>query len=228
MSFDQLINFGKVQVSIGYDASATSIALSAGDGAKLPSTFNYNVVWWNFTDYADPADALHAGEAEIVRVTNRSTDTLTITRAQEGTSAVTHNTSAKTYKMALALTKKMIDDITIAATDTVQTTDATQTTLDSFALTDENTYHVEALVTAVQSTGAERASYHIACTVYRTGAGSATLQGAVTVVHANESDANLDCTFTVNSNDLRLSVTGIAAETWEWDGRLTRINGSNA
>ena len=212
MSFDQLINFGKVQVSIGYDASATSIALSAGDGAKLPSTFNYNVVWWNFTDYADPADALHAGEAEIVRVTNRSTDTLTITRAQEGTSAVTHNTSAKTYKMALALTKKMIDDITIAATDTVQTTDATQTTLDSFALTDENTYHVEALVTAVQSTGA----------------GSATLQGAVTVVHANESDANLDCTFTVNSNDLRLSVTGIAAETWEWDGRLTRINGSNA
>ena len=227
MAFDSIVNFGKAQVSIGYDASATSIALSSGEGANLPATTiePYNVVWWNSTDYGDPADDPNV---EIVRVTTRSTDTLTVTRAQEGTSATTKNTSSKTYKMALSLTKKMLDDITISATDTVQTTDATQTTLDSFTLTDENTYHVEALVTAVQSTGAERASYHIACTVYRTGAGSATLQGSVTTIHGNESDANLDCTFTVNSNDLRLSVTGIAAETWEWDGRMTRINGSNA
>lgn len=225
MPFDQVINFGKSQVSIGYDASATSIALSSGEGANLPSTFNYNLVWWNSTDYGDPADDPNV---EIVQVTARSTDTLTVVRAQEGTSATTKNTSSKTYKMALSLTKKMIDDLTISATDTVQTTDATQTTLDTVTLTDENTYHVEALVTAVQSDGTDRASYHIACTAYRTAAGSATLQGSVTVIHGNESNASLDCTFTVSGNDLRLSVTGIAAETWEWDGRLTRINGSNA
>lgn len=225
MSFDSIVNFGKVQVSIGYDASATSIVLSTGDGAKLPSVFPYNLIWWNFTDFSDPGDDPNV---EIVRVTNRSTDTLTVTRAQEGISATTKNTATKTYKMDLALTKKMIDDLTISATDTVQTTDATQTTLDTVTLTDENTYHVEALVTGVQSDGTDRASYHIACTVYRTSAGSATLQGAVTVIHGNESNAALDCTFTVSGNDLRLSVTGIAAETWEWDGRITRINGSNA
>lgn len=225
--FDPVVNFGKSQVSIGYNAAATSIALSSGEGANLPDTANgsFNVVWWNSTDYGDPADDPNK---EIVRVTTRSTDTLTVTRAQEGTSATTKNTSGKTYKMALSVTKKTIEDLTVNATDTVQTTDATQTTLDSFTLTDENTYHVEALVTGVQSDGTDRASYHIACTVYRTAAGAATLQGSVTNIHANESNASLDCTFTVNSNDLRLSVTGIAAETWEWDGRMTRINGSNA
>ena len=224
MPFDKIINFGKVQVSIGYDASATSIALSSGDGAKLPSSFPYNVVWWDFTTYSDPGDDPNV---EIVRVTNRVTDTLTVTRAQEGTGASTKNTSGKTYKMDLSMTKKMIEDLTINATDTVQTLDATQTTLDTVTLTDENTYHVEALVTAVQSDGTDRASYHIACTAYRTAAGSATLQGSVTTIHGNESNAALDCTFTVSGSDLRLSVTGIAAETWEWDGRITRINGSN-
>lgn len=108
MTIDVRNNFGKVTVSIGYDASATSIALSSGHGAELPSTFDYNMVWWNDTDYPDPADDPNV---EIVRVTNRSTDTLTVTRAQEGTSATTKNTGSKTYKMALVITSKMIDDI---------------------------------------------------------------------------------------------------------------------
>jgi hypothetical protein len=38
-------------------------------------------------------------------------NTITIARAQEGTSAIAHNTGGKTYKMILGLTKKMIDDI---------------------------------------------------------------------------------------------------------------------
>ncbi len=108
MTIDVRNNFGKVTVSIGYDASATSIVLSSGHGAELPSTFDYNLVWWNDTDYPDPADD---PSVEIVRVTNRSTDTLTVTRAQEGTSATTKNTGGKTYKMALSITSKMIDDI---------------------------------------------------------------------------------------------------------------------
>lgn len=108
MTIDVRSNFGKVTVSTGYDASATSIALSSGHGSKLPSSFSYNLVWYNSTDYPDPADDPNV---EIVRVTNRVTDTLTVTRAQEGTSATTKNTGSKTYKMALAVTKKMIDDI---------------------------------------------------------------------------------------------------------------------
>ena len=108
---DPVKNFAKVTVSTGYDASATSIALSSGQGAKLPAPStdgSFNLVWWNSTDYSDPSDDPNV---EIVRCTARSTDTLTVTRAQESTSASTKNTAGKTYKIVLAPTKKLVDDI---------------------------------------------------------------------------------------------------------------------
>jgi hypothetical protein len=74
-------------------------------------------VWWNITDFADPADD---PTAEIVRVTGRTGDSLTVTRGQEGTSAATHNSGSKVYKMALCLTKKMIDDIEAVTTGLIK------------------------------------------------------------------------------------------------------------
>jgi len=111
MALDPVKNFAKVEVSTGYDDLATSIVLVAGDGAKLPDPATdgaFNLVWWNDTDYKDPADD---SNKEIVRCTARSTDTLTVTRAQEGTTATVKNVAGKTYKMVLAMTKKMKDDI---------------------------------------------------------------------------------------------------------------------
>lgn len=116
------------------------------------------------------------------------------------------------------------DGYVISDTAEVQTSDANQTTLDTIALLDENTYHVEAFVVGVQDDGTDRASYHIACTAYRTAAGSATLQGGVTQMHASESNAALDATFTVSGNNLLVSVTGIGGETWEWGTTTTLIN----
>lgn len=101
-------NFGKVTVSTGYGAGDTSIALSTGHGSRLPSTFSYPLVWWNSTDYPDPADDPNR---EIVTVTARSSDTLTVTRGAESTGASTKNTAGKTYKMALCITKAMWDSI---------------------------------------------------------------------------------------------------------------------
>ena len=104
-------NFAKCEVSTGYSAAATSIALSSGDGAKLPQPSTdgeFNLVWHDSTTYPDPADDPNV---EIVRVTARSTDTLTVTRAQEGTSASTKNASGKTYKMVLGPTAKTVDDL---------------------------------------------------------------------------------------------------------------------
>ena len=51
---------------------------------------------------------------EIIRVTNVSGDTLTITRGQESTSASNKNTAAKTYSRVLGITAKMISDIAAA------------------------------------------------------------------------------------------------------------------
>jgi parallel beta-helix repeat protein len=108
---DPVRNFAKVTVSQGYDSTATQITLVTGDGAKLPDPATegaFNLVWYNDTDYKDPADDPYV---EIVRVTTKSGDTLTIQRGQEGTSAQNHNLSGKTYKMVLGLTKKTMDDI---------------------------------------------------------------------------------------------------------------------
>jgi hypothetical protein len=114
MTVDPVANFVKVRVSTGYDSSATSIILQSGDGSKVPDPASgaYNLVWWNSTDYPDPADDPYV---EIVRVTSISTDTLTITRAQEGTSASNKNTASKTYKMILAPTEKLVNDLDVVS-----------------------------------------------------------------------------------------------------------------
>ena len=110
-TLDARKNFAIAEVSTGYSAGATSVALASGKGALFPQPSTagaFNVVWWNFTDYPNPSDDPNK---EIVRVTARSTDTLTVTRAQEGTLASAKNTLGKTYRMMLAPTQKMIDDI---------------------------------------------------------------------------------------------------------------------
>lgn len=101
-------NFGKVTVSTTYDAVAVTIVLTAGHGSRLPSTFPFPLSWWDATTYSDPADDPNK---EIVIVTNRAGDTLTVTRAGEGTSASTKNTASKTYKMVLGITKAMWDEL---------------------------------------------------------------------------------------------------------------------
>jgi hypothetical protein len=122
MALDPVRNFAKVTVSQGYNSNATQITLVTGDGAKLPDPTTegaFNLVWYNDTDYKDPADDPYV---EIVRVTAKSGDTLTIQRGQEGTSAQNHNLSGKTYKMVLAMTKKMKDDIESKLPESILTT----------------------------------------------------------------------------------------------------------
>jgi hypothetical protein len=109
-ALDTFANFAKATVSQGYDAAATSIALTTGHGASCPAT-PFNATWWNATDYPDPTDDPNR---EIVRVTVRSTDSLTIVRAQEGTSASTKNTSAKTYKLLATLTALTMNAIRLS------------------------------------------------------------------------------------------------------------------
>lgn len=111
MTLDPVKNFAKVTLTTGYDGDDVSISLVSGEGSLLPNPASdgaFNLVWYNDTDFPDPTDDPNR---EIVRCTARSGDTLTITRAQEGTSASTKNASGKTYKMLLSITKKTIDDI---------------------------------------------------------------------------------------------------------------------
>lgn len=94
---DARSNFSFGVLTAGINSAATSLTVGSGQGARFPSTPFNAVIWRN--DLRSPADAYWAGEAEIVRVTNRTGDVLTITRAQEGTSAVNLNTADKTYEI---------------------------------------------------------------------------------------------------------------------------------
>lgn len=105
---DPVTNFGVVTVSGYYDELATTITLNGGEGALLPSSGAFNLVWWNNTDCIEPSTD---NNKEIVRVTNRTGDVLTVLRAQEGTYATIKNIAGKKYKMVLSITQKTIEDI---------------------------------------------------------------------------------------------------------------------
>lgn len=84
MAFDAHANFAYSTVATAPSpaSSGTSLTVQAGAGTLFPTPPPFNAVVW-------PAASAHPekANAEIVRVTAISTDTLTITREQEGTSA---------------------------------------------------------------------------------------------------------------------------------------------
>lgn len=101
---DAVKNFAKVTVDGGVEALDTEITLQAGHGARLPAV-PFNMVLWNATDYPDPSDD---PIVEIVRVTDNTSDVLTVDRGQEGTSTEEHTLAGKTYKMVAGMTARTI------------------------------------------------------------------------------------------------------------------------
>lgn len=80
--------------------SGTSLVVTTGDGALFSEYPFYAVIW--------PADSLPLStNAEIVRITNRSGNTLTITREQEGTTARSITVGDQ---IAVTLTRKTMED----------------------------------------------------------------------------------------------------------------------
>src|ERR1035441_6921672 len=107
MALDVGKNFAKATLSTGYASGATSLVLTTGGGARFPAP-PFNATYYDSGVYADPSDD---PSVEIVRVTVVSTDTFTVTRAQEGTSAANHNTAGHTYTLVAGPTSKLLTDI---------------------------------------------------------------------------------------------------------------------
>lgn len=133
---DVMKDFVNVLVSTGYDAAATSITLSTGEGAKLldPATDGqFYLVWWNSGGY--PNSSFDPNK-EIVRVTARSGDVLTVVRGQAGTSASTKNTVGGLYRMIQSIVSANWNSIASSvlsvedgAADQIVGIDATEATL---------------------------------------------------------------------------------------------------
>jgi hypothetical protein len=215
MALDPVTNFAIVSVSTGYDASSTSIVLTSGNGAKLPSVFSYNLVWWNSTDYPNPNDDPNV---EIVRVTGRSTDTLTVTRAQEGTVASTKNTASKTYKMALGVTAKMITDIDTTKASVAQPINAQTGTTYTFVLGDAGylvTFGSASATTVTIPTNASVAfpiGTHIDC--LQVAAGKVTFGGASVTINSKASNKSISAQW------VAVTLIKTATDTWSLVGDL--------
>lgn len=107
---DQVANFIKGLVTGSHTSSATTINVANASIFPDPINGSYNLTWWDLTNYPDPTDDPNV---EIVRVTayNTSANTLTVTRAQEGTTASAKETSGSQYMLILTPTAKTITDL---------------------------------------------------------------------------------------------------------------------
>jgi len=100
---DDYKNYAYSLLATGITIGATSCTVATGTGSRFPATAFDAVIW--DAAYPSATAAVLAAAGEQVRVTARSTDVLTITRAQGGTSAVALNVSGKTYAVAQVLTE---------------------------------------------------------------------------------------------------------------------------
>ena len=100
----------------------------------------------------------------------------------------------------------------------LQTTDDTQATLLAYTMSDESVAAFDVVVTAVTGTNATGAGRWKRSVVYRrTGAGVATIVGAIETGTDQETDAAWDVDIdTDGANDVRVRVTGAAATDINW------------
>ncbi len=103
----------------------------------------------------------------------------------------------------------------------VQTTDATVTTVASFAMNDETLCAFDVVVTAARGTNVTKGGRWKRSVVYRrTSAGAPTIVGTLESGTDEETDAGLDVTIDVSSNTVRVRVTGIIATNFNWTCEL--------
>ncbi len=92
-TFLKITNNAFSQLNANINDSVTSLDVLSGEGALFPSTYPFHIT---------------IGD-EILSSTNRSTDTFTVVRAQQGTSAASHSAGDS---VELRITAKHLDDIT--------------------------------------------------------------------------------------------------------------------
>lgn len=117
MALDTFVNLAYSTLASGITSGATTLTVASGDGAKF--SVGGNATIWDSGVAASP-DLVAAGSApEIVRITGISGDVLTISRGQETTSAVAHNTGGHTYSIIQGVTALTLNKLFDKTGDTM-------------------------------------------------------------------------------------------------------------
>jgi hypothetical protein len=149
----KLANNASGTLATAISASDTGIVLTSGNGALFPSLAA--------GEYFYATLASSGGTLEIVKVTARSGDSLTVVRAQEGTSAAGFAAGARfELRVTAQSVRDAIDDVNAAAVDftpygSISSTNvqsAIQEVVDEISILSTNTFTVEVITATAAQT----------------------------------------------------------------------------
>lgn len=137
---DPVVNAYKAEITgLPYADTHTSISVNHVTDLPDPATDGeFNLVIWNRA-HGSPGDAKNEGEFEIVRVTGITGTTLTVTRGQEGTTAIALGASGN-WMTVNAVTKKTLGDKADLSGATIQTIIAQKTNVYAETVSASATY----------------------------------------------------------------------------------------
>lgn len=171
-------NNASATLATSINTSVTTIAVTAGQGSQFPSLTNGEFFYATLVDGSN--------NIEIVKVTARSSDTLTVVRGQD-------NTTAKSYlagdKIELRIVAASLNAIISDTTTAFQAADATITTNLNNHITDASDAHDASAIsfspagnlaaTDVQAAIAELDTEKLAATATVSGADGITVSGTL-------------------------------------------------
>jgi hypothetical protein len=206
-------NFAYSQVATAPSpaVSGTSLVVTAAQGALFP-TAPFNATIW--PTGVSPT----AANAEIVRVTNISTDTLTITRSQEGTSA---RTVIVGDQIAASITNKTLTDIegdVLTKQPLLLTTNAQSGTTYTLVLGDANNIvelsNAAAITLTLPLNSSVAYAVGTSITLIQTGAGQVTVANGGTTLNGSPG-------LKLNGQWAAATLLKRATDTWVIFGNLT-------
>lgn len=94
-------NFSKATISGSHNTVVTTINVVTGHGTRFGTSFPMMAAVWRSSAFPDPADAFHdsPSKAELVEITARTTDALTVVRAKESTSGLDMTDTSQTFSI---------------------------------------------------------------------------------------------------------------------------------
>jgi hypothetical protein len=100
-----LLKKNNAKTILASSISSSDLVLTVTNASVFPTSGNFIVTVWDKTNYPDPGDDPNM---EIIKVTEVSGNTFTIIRAQELTSALSHNNSSA---VEMLITAGQIEEI---------------------------------------------------------------------------------------------------------------------
>lgn len=226
MSLDPAKNFVKTKLT-GLPYATGDTAISVEDGSEMPDPATdgaFNITAWDTKD-GGPADGPNR---EIMRVTARTGNDLTVTRAQEGTTALAYATG-ETYRVISGPTAKMFSDIKSAIENSsgqvssvfARTGDIVAETGDySFSQLSGSADYSQLPISSAQVTNWESAFNKKIVGVSGSG------DGTLTLTHEDTTTSTVDLSHSHGYDDLPISSAQVA--NWEeaYNKKVTGVSGN--